>query len=139
MRPPGLPRKITRRSRRVSIASASSTTTSGPTRRWDSRRRRLSTIPRSDPFRTGPPRSNTPDTTKCDRSAATAASAGTRSGSASATSWERSTSDSTKSTMGSGRCSTDPSVSGVSTSEIQRSKTTGVASTGKICYLLSPD
>jgi len=37
--------------------------------------------------------------------------------------------------MDSGRSSTDPSVSGALTSEIQRSRTTAVENTGKMCYL----
>jgi len=60
---------------------------------------------------------------------------GTPSGSASAMFWVRNTSGSRRSTTGSGRSSSGPSVSGALTNEIQRSRTTAVENTGKMCYL----
>ena len=117
------------------MTSANDTTTSALTNPWDSRHP-LRCISRPDALsRVASQRSNTPATLKSGGSAAMAAYDGTPSGFASAMFWVRNTSGSRRSTTGSGRSSLGPSVSGALTSEIQRSRTTAVENTGKMCYL----
>lgn len=117
------------------MTSDNDTTTSAPTNPWGNRRPHRCISRPGMPFRAASQESNIPDTSKSDGSAATAAYDGTPSGSASAMCWGKSTSGSRRSITTSGRYSSDPSVSGALTSEIQRSRTTAVENTGKMCYL----